>query len=158
MSTMFLSVDTLCSINLCLCDIWVVVSGQCHSGVCFNGGTCMGGYSQMCSCSNGYTGPRCQYGEYIFNSLSYPLYHADLWCFKWVHFQFTRYCTHYFMQICDTSDTWVWHIIWFLSMKFVHFTTRSSYQDNRYLTWWDVPGNIGRLANHYAFCISTTHF
>ena len=46
-----------------IADRFFLLTGQCHSGVCFNGGMCMGGYSQMCSCQGGFQGPRCQYGK-----------------------------------------------------------------------------------------------
>ncbi|XP_033103916.1 multiple epidermal growth factor-like domains protein 6 [Anneissia japonica] len=42
----------------------------CSTGVCFNGGTCTGGYSQSCQCATGFQGPRCQYdtNECLFNN------------------------------------------------------------------------------------------
>ncbi|GCB67967.1 hypothetical protein scyTo_0005233 [Scyliorhinus torazame] len=30
-------------------------------GVCFNGGKCIEGMSQLCHCPEGFQGPRCQY-------------------------------------------------------------------------------------------------
>ncbi|OPJ86013.1 hypothetical protein AV530_011221 [Patagioenas fasciata monilis] len=35
----------------------------CGYGVCFNGGSCAEGSSQLCHCSSGFQGPRCQYGK-----------------------------------------------------------------------------------------------
>ncbi|XP_025941423.1 multiple epidermal growth factor-like domains protein 6 [Apteryx rowi] len=34
----------------------------CNYGVCFNGGNCIEGSSQLCHCPSGFQGPRCQYG------------------------------------------------------------------------------------------------
>lgn len=35
----------------------------CSYGVCFNGGRCREGSSQLCDCPTGFDGPSCQYGE-----------------------------------------------------------------------------------------------
>lgn len=35
----------------------------CSYGVCFNGGHCREGSTQLCDCPAGFNGPSCQYGE-----------------------------------------------------------------------------------------------
>lgn len=35
----------------------------CSYGVCFNGGQCREGSTQLCDCPAGFNGPSCQYGE-----------------------------------------------------------------------------------------------
>ncbi|KAJ6660975.1 hypothetical protein lerEdw1_016995 [Lerista edwardsae] len=35
----------------------------CSADTCFNGGKCSEGVSQVCQCSAGFQGPRCQFGE-----------------------------------------------------------------------------------------------
>ncbi|KAJ8372048.1 hypothetical protein AAFF_G00295110 [Aldrovandia affinis] len=51
------------------CPGWSQLNGEagclypvCSSGVCFNGGQCQEGSSQLCDCPAGFNGPRCQYG------------------------------------------------------------------------------------------------
>lgn len=39
------------------------VSAVCSYGVCFNGGHCREGSTQLCDCPAGFSGPSCQYGE-----------------------------------------------------------------------------------------------
>lgn len=55
------------------------VSAVCSYGVCFNGGHCREGPSQLCDCPAGFSGPSCQYGELerlIWNSASFSfLFH-----------------------------------------------------------------------------------
>ncbi|XP_074048827.1 EGF-like and EMI domain-containing protein 1 [Macrotis lagotis] len=41
----------------------------CSAGPCFNGGQCPDGEAQMCQCSVGFQGPRCQYGEWTIPTL-----------------------------------------------------------------------------------------
>ncbi|CAM2104566.1 unnamed protein product [Caretta caretta] len=50
------------------CPGWSQLGGDagclysvCNYGVCFNGGNCMEGSSQLCRCPSGFQGPRCQY-------------------------------------------------------------------------------------------------
>ena len=45
--------------------------------MCFNGGQCRGGYSQMCACRNGFQGPRCQYGKWKTEQQLLPQRHAS---------------------------------------------------------------------------------
>uniref|UniRef100_A0A8C8AYB1 EGF-like domain-containing protein n=1 Tax=Otus sunia TaxID=257818 RepID=A0A8C8AYB1_9STRI len=39
----------------------LLLAAVCSYGVCFNGGSCVEGSSQLCHCSSGFQGPRCQY-------------------------------------------------------------------------------------------------
>ncbi|XP_031813485.1 EGF-like and EMI domain-containing protein 1 [Sarcophilus harrisii] len=41
----------------------------CSAGPCFNGGQCPDGEAQVCQCSVGFQGPRCQYGEWTMAAL-----------------------------------------------------------------------------------------
>ncbi|XP_061306389.1 multiple epidermal growth factor-like domains protein 6 [Pezoporus flaviventris] len=52
------------------CPGWSQLGGDagclypaCGYGVCFNGGNCAEGSSQLCHCSSGFQGPRCQYAN-----------------------------------------------------------------------------------------------
>lgn len=59
---------------------------MCSYGVCFNGGHCREGSSQLCDCPAGFSGPSCQYGELerlIWNSASFLVPFSSLsfyWC------------------------------------------------------------------------------
>ena len=39
------------------------LTAQCSYGVCFNGGLCQDSTTQMCRCTGGFTGARCENGK-----------------------------------------------------------------------------------------------
>ncbi|KAM7402323.1 hypothetical protein PAMP_017570 [Pampus punctatissimus] len=43
--------------------ICMVTDAVCSYGVCFNGGQCQEGSTQLCDCPAGFNGPSCQYGK-----------------------------------------------------------------------------------------------
>ena len=62
-----LSVSVSALWNLSYTESVVVCSvtiGRCRPGLCFNGGRCVPSNPQLCSCPEGFQGPRCQYGPY----------------------------------------------------------------------------------------------
>ncbi|XP_041062928.1 multiple epidermal growth factor-like domains protein 6 [Carcharodon carcharias] len=85
------------------CPGWIQLNNEsgclypvCSYGVCFNGGKCIEGMSQLCHCPQGFQGPRCQYGEleqlsdslggpsltFVFSNFAYPTVEKLVLCLK----------------------------------------------------------------------------